>query len=127
MQNMGKENIMYRKLSKKEKEAIIRPEKGFKLPLKTIIEWKDTSGKSMTEHSVLSYISQNGSSFNMRAPVLLGQELKLAIDLPEDLSDGDDLKMIIKGKVVFVETSLEDSTLQKVTLKFKNQYIIKPE
>lgn len=126
MSNTGKENIMYRKLSKKEKEAIIRPEKGFKLPLKTIIEWKDTSGKSMTEHSVLSYISQNGSSFNMRAPVLLGQELKLAIDLPEGLSDGDDLKMIIKGKVVFVETSLEDSTLQKVTLKFKNQYIIKP-
>lgn len=118
---------MYRKISKSESTSFNPPEKGFKLPLKTIIEGKDGTGNSFTEKTVLAYISHNGSSFWMKTPVLIGSALRLTIDLPKNLSDDEDLKMVIKGKVVFVESSKDNSAKQRVSIKFENKYIIKPE
>jgi hypothetical protein len=121
-----KENNMYRKISRSESTSFNQPEKGFKLPLKTIIEGEDGSGNSFSEKTVLTYISHNGSSFWMKTPVLIGSAIRLTIDLPKNLSDDEDLKMVIKGKVVFIESSKDNSAKQRVSIKFENKYIIKP-
>jgi hypothetical protein len=99
-------------------------EQGFNLSLPTLVEGKEESGKSFSEKTVLSYISHHGSSFWLTNPVALGSELKLIIDLPPKLADKKDLKLIIKGKVIFVEALKGKNSKQRVSLKFSSKYII---
>jgi hypothetical protein len=118
---------MYRKIRKEAFGDMGVNEQGFKLPLKTIVQGMNGSGHSFSEETVLSYISHNGSSFWMSTPVLIGSDLRLTVDLPPQLSNKKNLKLIIKGKVVFVEASKDDHTRQRVSLKFENRYIIQPD
>ena len=99
-------------------------EQGFNLSLPTLVEGQEESGKSFSEKTVLSYISHHGSSFWLTNPVALGSELKLIIDLPPKLADKKDLKLIIKGKVIFVEALKSKNSKQRVSLKFSSKYII---
>jgi len=100
---------------------------GFSIPLKTQIQGKDTQGKDFDEKTALTYISHNGSSFWMANSVAEGSELKLIIDLPPKLSDGKNLKLIIKGRVVFVEAPKNEDPKHRVSLKFDNKYIIQED
>ena len=118
---------MNRKASGSDSISFSAPEKGFKLPLNTIISGEDGSGNPFSEKTVLTYISHNGSSFWMKTPILIGTSLRLTIDLPKNLSDDDDLKMIIKGRAIFIEASKDDPSKQRVSIKFENKYIIKPD
>lgn len=102
-------------------------EHGFTIPLKTQIQGTDTSGQKFNEKTTLSYISHNGSSFWMANSVAEGSELKLIIDLPPKLSDEKNLKLIIKGSVVFVEAPKNEDPRHRVSLKFANKYIIKDD
>lgn len=102
-------------------------EHGFSIPLNTQIQGKDIKGKEFSEKTVLTYISHNGSSFWMANSVVEGSELKLVIDLPPKLSDEKNLKLIIKGKVVFVEAPKNEEPRHRVSLKFDNKYIIKDD
>ena len=102
-------------------------ELGFSIPLNMEIHGKDTQGNDFDEKTVLTYISHNGSSFWMANPVAEGSELKLTIDLPPKLSDEKNLKLIIKGKVVFVEAPKNEDPRHRVSLKFENKYIIKDD
>jgi hypothetical protein len=99
-------------------------EQGFNLSLPTLVEGEEESGKAFREKTVLSYISHHGSSFWLTNPVVLGSELKLIIDLPPKLADKKDLKLIIKGKVIFVEALKGKNSKQRVSLKFSSKYII---
>jgi hypothetical protein len=99
-------------------------EQGFNLSLPTMVEGEEESGKAFREKTVLSYISHHGSSFWLTNPVVLGSELKLIIDLPPKLADKKDLKLIIKGKVIFVEALKGKNSKQRVSLKFSSKYII---
>jgi hypothetical protein len=100
---------------------------GFSIPLNTQILGKDTQGKDFKEKTVLTYISHNGSSFWMANSVVEGNELKLVIDLPPKLSDEKNLKLIIKGTVVFVEAPKNEEPRHRVSLKFENKYIIEDD
>ncbi len=102
-------------------------EQGFNIPLHTLIEGRDVFGNPFDEKTILSYISHNGSSFWMANPVSVGSELRLVIDLPPKLSDEKDLKLIIKGRVVFVEAPKDQDSRHRVSLKFENKYIIKKD
>lgn len=99
-------------------------EQGFNLSLPTIVEGKELSGKQFLEKTILSYISHHGSSFWLTNPVSLGSELKLIIDLPAKLADKKELKLIIKGKVIFVESTKSRDSKQRVSLKFDSKYVI---
>jgi hypothetical protein len=102
-------------------------EQGFSIPLNTQIQGIDIQGNDFSEKSVLTYISHNGSSFWMTNSVAEGSELKLIIDLPPKLSDEKNLKLIIKGKIVFVEAPTNEDPRHRVSLKFQNKYIIKDD
>lgn len=115
---------MSRKLEEDEFQRTNKIEQGFKLPLPTIVEWTDESGKEYKEETVLNYISHTGSSFWLKTPVSMGTNLRLSIALPEKLSDHKNLKLIIKGKVVFIESEKDEDDNRRITLRFENKYII---
>ncbi|MBN1271240.1 MAG: PilZ domain-containing protein [Candidatus Aminicenantes bacterium] len=115
---------MSNKVQEDESQRTNRIEQGFKLPLPTIVEWKDEKGREYKEETVLNYISHTGSSFWLKTPVTMGTNLRLSIALPEKLSDNKNLKLIIKGKVVFIEAEKEEDISKRVTLRFENKYII---
>lgn len=126
---------------KKEKEATMLDEislddlrknkfseKRFKLSLPALVEGKNQSGRRFKEKTILSYISHRGSSFWLTNPVSLGSELRLTIDLPSNLSNlskEKNLKLIIMGKVAFVEAADGKVPKERVSLNFENKYIIK--
>ena len=123
-----KEAIMSRNTNRKIRaKNILGLEKGFQLPLSTIVEGQDKSGKTFKEKTIPSYISQNGASFWLNHPVFLECPLKLISDLPPKLSQNKNLKLITRGQVIFIEAVNGKKTKQRVTMKFKNQYIIKEE
>ena len=102
-------------------------EKGFKLPLPCFVEGTDSSGEKFRETTTLSFISYQGSSFWLAHSVSIGSELKLIIDLPSNLSEDKNLKLIIKGEVAFVEAFNGKDNKERVSLHFDNKYIIKEE
>ena len=51
-------------------------------------------------------------------------ELRLTVDLPTSLAEDKDLKLIIKGKVIFLEAPKNQNGRHRVSLKFENKYII---
>lgn len=99
-------------------------EQGFKLPLPTLVEGTDIRGLHFKENTVLSYISHSGSSFWLHTRVGVGSELKLTSDLPAALSDDRDLKLILKGKVIFVESADIKNSKNRVSIQLANKYII---
>ena len=99
-------------------------ETGFNLPLPTLVQGIDASGKIFQEKTVLSYISNSGSSFWLNTKVSSGIELRLTVDLPSKLSDDKDLKLVIKGEVIFLESPKKENSKLRVSLKFNNKYII---
>lgn len=104
-----------------------KDERGFNLPLPTRVEGLDTEGNSFRENTSISYISHTGASFWLATPTAMGNELKLIIDLPPKLAEDQDLKLIIKGRVIFVESAPDKNPKQRISLKFENRYIIKSE
>jgi hypothetical protein len=99
-------------------------EKGFNLSLPAQVEGQDTEGNFFNEKISLSYISHKGSSFWLRTPTSIGHDLKLIIDLPPKLAQDKNLKLIIRGKVIFVEASTDQIPKQRISIKFENKYII---
>ena len=103
------------------------PEKGFNLNLPTRVEGQDLEGNVFNEKTSLSYISHQGSSFWMSTPTFIGHDLKIIIDLPPKLAQDQDMKLIIRGKVIFVEAATDQNPKQRVSIKFENKYIIQNE
>ena len=119
---------MYRKIPEENFRSVgFNQEEGFNLPLRMTVEGLDIAGKQFLENTHLTYISHQGSSFWLRALVKEGTDLKLSIDLPANLAQDADLKLVIRGKVVFIEAPKSKDNRQRISLKFENKYIIQPE
>jgi len=107
--------------------SITSEDSAFTFPLPTQVEGLNTRGKEFTEGTVLLHINHQGSSFYLKNPVDAGARLKLVIDLPEKLSENKALKLVIKGRVVRIESLREGVSGQRITIRFDSKYVIKPE
>jgi len=116
---------MAKKPSEKEFHRRVRTEKEFYLPLRASIEGKDPTGRAFKTNTVLFAINSSGSSFRLVHPVSIGEELKMTIDLPEGLAEDKNLKLIIKGKVAFIESSKDKNADHRVYIEFSRRYSIK--
>jgi len=125
--NKEKEASMVKKNFIKDLNNLKKKEKGFNLPLYTLVEGTDVFGKGFNEKTTLSYISHNGSSFWLENSVPVGSELKIIIDLPPNLTKEKALKLIIKGKVVFIEAPKDQNSRHRVSIRFENKYIIRAD
>lgn len=117
-------------LKKSEQDVSIEQtikDRGFNMHLPTRVEGHDREGKFFKEMTSLSYISHQGSAFWLSTPTPLGSNLRLVIDLPPNLSEDQDLKLIINGKVIFIEASADQSLKQRISVNFENKYLIKDE
>jgi hypothetical protein len=127
MRNKEKEAGMMNNSSPEDTTRIKKIERGFKLPLRTWVEGVDLSRKTFNEETVLTYISHHGASFVLTAGVALGAKLRLIINLPPKLSSDKNLKLVLKGRVVFVEATDGEKSRQRVSLRLENRYIIEEE
>jgi hypothetical protein len=103
-----------------------RHENGFSMSLPMVVEGTDALGAEFKEETLLSFMSHKMASFDLKAPVLAGTKLKLIVALPPRLSEGDDLKLAVRGDIFLVESSPENKKLQRVFLNLESRYIISP-
>ena len=98
--------------------------KGFKLTLPATVEGPDAEGAFFREETVLSQMSHVGAIFRIQSPVSLGTRLKLSVALPPKLSQGRNLRLIVKGTIALIEPGDGDGKQSQVSLRLENRYII---
>jgi hypothetical protein len=102
-------------------------EHGFKLALPMTVQGRDPSGHDFEEETVLDYMSGSQASFVLKNAVFRESQLRLLICLPPKLAEDRDLKLIIRGRVAFLERRREGDASQRVSLALESKYVIKPE
>ena len=102
-------------------------EKGFKIPLPMTVEGANAQGTLFKEKTRLLYMSSKGACFYLNNPLAVGTKLTLNISLPPKLAEGEKYMLIIKGRVVFIESLNESASGQRVSIKLDSQYIIAPK
>ncbi|TRZ88106.1 PilZ domain-containing protein [bacterium] len=102
-------------------------ERGFKLALPMTVQGRDPAGRDFEEETVLDYMSHSHASFILKNVVIRESQLKLIIGLPPKLSEDQDLKLIIRGRVAFLERRREGEASQRISLALESRYVIKPE
>jgi hypothetical protein len=99
-------------------------QRGFKLSLPLVVEGPDANGALFREETTLSYMSHVGALFPLRTPVCPGSRLKLAVALPPKLDEGKNLKLVIKGTIVFTEPGADDRAPTQVSMRLESRYIV---
>jgi len=99
-------------------------ENGFRLALPMTVLGNDPFGRPFAEETILGYMSHAGASFDLKTPVVRGSRLDLSISLPPRLAADAELKLFIRGRVVFLERVREDSPLRKISIKLESKYAI---
>ncbi|MGB4704657.1 MAG: PilZ domain-containing protein [Candidatus Saccharicenans sp.] len=117
-------NIRNRKSRIPGKEEIKGETREFSLPLPMTVSGLDARGREFREVSSLSTISCERASFMLRTPVERKTVLKLVIDLPPKLSEGQPLALVIKGRVTDSEPVAGNRELHRVTLELDSRYFI---
>ena len=102
-------------------------ERGFKLALPMKVQGRDPSGREFEEETVLDYMSHSQASFVLKNAVSRESQLRLVVDLPPKLSEDQDLKFIIRGRVAVLERSREGDASRRVSLALESRYVIKPK
>jgi hypothetical protein len=97
---------------------------GFNMPLPMNVSGIDAQGKEFQEPSVLTYISSEEASFFLKTRVARQSLLRLVIPLPPKLSAGQPLNLVVKGKILSVESVLGDENAKKILLKLDSRYFI---
>lgn len=101
-----------------------RPERGFKLSLPMTVEGPDPNGAFFHEETTLSYMSHQGALFPLLNDVALGSRLKLTVSLPPKLGDGRNLKLVVKGTIVDLDSGDGDGGPPQVAIRLESRYII---
>ena len=103
------------------------PERGFKLSLPMTVEGPDPDGALFCEETRLAYMSHQGALFPLHNPVSLGSRLKLVVVLPPKLGEGKDLKLVIKGTIVDVDSGDGNGHPPQVAIRLESRYIIQAD
>jgi len=99
-------------------------QRGFKLSLPLVVEGPDVDGATFREETTLAYMSHVGALFPLRTPVSAGSRLRLAVALPPKLDEGKNLKLDIKGTIVFTEPGADDGAPTQVSMRLESRYIV---
>jgi hypothetical protein len=99
-------------------------QRGFKLSLPLVVEGPDADGAAFREETTLAYMSHVGALFPLKTPVSPGSRLKLAVALPPKLDQGKNLKLVIKGTIVFTEPGAEEGAPTQVSMRLESRYIV---
>jgi hypothetical protein len=106
--------------------AFSREGPGFELGLPMRVVGRDRSGRDFEERTVLETMSHTEAAFELRSPTARGADLKLVVSLPRKLSDGGELNLVIRGRVISLASAGQGRSGQRVSLKLESRYVIKP-
>lgn len=101
-----------------------RKEWRLELPLVAKIEGKLPDGKKFQEETTIENISAKGVYFCLDSGVVIGSRLNLMIDLPNELTHGENLKLCLGGLTVRLEEGDKKGKRQGVALRFQKKYEI---
>lgn len=99
-----------------------RREWRFDLPLNVVIEGKLPHGAGFKEATQLENISSGGAYFCLDSGVIVGSKLKLIIDLPKELTEGEKMNLSLGGITVRLEEPNKKDKKQGVAVRFDRDF-----
>jgi len=103
------------------------PERGFKLSLPLTVEGPGPDGTFFHEETTLAFMSHQGALFPLKSPVALDSRLKLVVSIPPKLGEGRNLKLVVMGTIVDVDSNGGDGHARQVALRLESRYIIQAD
>lgn len=101
-------------------------EKVFEMFLPTLVMGMDAFGSHFQEKTELSRINSRKAVFTLRSRVTIGTALKLMLDIPKTLILENQLKLILTGKVDFVQLKSDSDGQQIIKIGLDKKYHIHP-
>jgi hypothetical protein len=92
------------------------------LPLSTIIEGRLPHGVKFSETTTLENISSTGAYFCLDSGVIVGSRLNLMIELPKNLTGGQEIKLNLGGITVRLEEPDKKGKRQGVAIRFNKDF-----
>jgi c-di-GMP-binding flagellar brake protein YcgR len=92
------------------------------LPLSTIIEGRLPHGTKFSETTTLENISATGAYFCLDSGVVVGSRLNLMIELPKNLTGGQEIKLSLGGITVRLEEPDKKGKRQGVAIRFSKDF-----
>lgn len=99
-----------------------RREWRFDLPLEAVVKGQLPQGKPFEETTTIENISSGGAFFGLNSEVVIGSELNLTINLPEKLTEGRKMKLLVSGLAVRLEKLEKKGKKQGVAVRFSRNY-----
>ena len=99
-------------------------ERGFKITTPLSVEGPDSDGSYFIEETKLYYINHMVAAFPLMNSVSLESRLKISLPLPPKLSLGKDMRLMIKGTIIFIDFQKERTSPPRITLRLENRYVI---
>lgn len=99
-----------------------RREWRFDLPLEAVVEGQLPQGKPFEETTTIENISSGGAYFGLNSGVVIGSKLNLTINLPEKLTEGRKMQLVVSGTAVRLEKSEKKGKKQGVAVRFSRNY-----
>lgn len=99
-----------------------RKEWRLELPLSAVVEGKLPQGKKFKEETTLQDISAHGAYFFLNSGITVGSKLKLAIPVPEELTENKKTTLHLNGSVIRLEKVEKKEKKQGVALRFSKNY-----
>ncbi len=91
------------------------------LPLSVIIEGTQANGQNFSEKTIIENISSTGAYFRLQALVTVGTKLRLKIELPSSLSEGQKMNLRLPGQIIRLEKTGINGNKQGVALHFNEE------
>jgi len=103
-----------------------RKEWRFELPLTAEVQGALPRGEKFQETAKIRNISSTGAYLYLRAGVIVGAKLTLAISLPAAVTEGNGVRLKINGLVVRMEKARKTSQKLGVAVRFNKEYRFVP-
>ncbi len=99
-----------------------RREWRFDLPLEAVVKGQLPQGKPFEETTTIENISSGGAYFGLNSEVVIGSKLDLTINLPEKLTEGRKMQLVVSGTTVRLEKAEKKGKKQGVAVRFGRNY-----
>jgi c-di-GMP-binding flagellar brake protein YcgR len=99
-----------------------RREWRFDLPLEAVVAGELPQGQPFEEKTTIENISSGGAYFGLNSGVVIGSRLNLTINLPERLTEGRKMQLVLSGTAVRLEKAEKTGKKQGVAVRFSRNY-----
>ncbi len=103
-----------------------RKEWRFDLPLTAVVQGKLPAGKPFQETAKLTNISSGGAYFHLDSAVVVGSKVKLSIEIPKELAEGNKVRLEVAGLTIRLQKPEKRGKKQGVAVRFARGFKFLP-